>query len=937
MRRIRHDCDGIGYGAPVVGVVRRVARTGVSRSIYGVGYIGRALPLLMALGCGGGGETSGPDPNQVASVVVTPPSATLTNIGATSQLSAEARNASGAAVSGKTFSWTSSNGAVATVSGSGLVTATGGGTTTIRATVSGGTTSGTAAVTVQQTVVAVALAPSATSVTVGGTLQLAANATDGGGATVSNATFAWSSSNSAVAAVSPTGLVTGVSAGSADITVTSNGISAQRTLSVRLPGLNIAKDTTISGNLVVDGFTVAAGFTVTVNGPLTLHSNDLLSIAGTLTGDCQPFDIVGDTAVSITGNVSNGCAAGLTGQPLRITSTGEFVLNGASIVGSGPITLSNNPALSGLARQAATQRQVSTASASAGIASAQIANSTVRFAGTSSGPPNPAPPGASGANGTSGGNAIPMALVFDGNVAFTGNNVVWAQDGGTGGDGVNSSTSDLSVTAGNGGTGGLLRLAVGGTLTFSGVSNVFQSGAGGSGGSASAFTLQTATGNQAPSATATGGRGGNSGVVQIEAAGGTSINQQGALTLLIGFPGDGGDATAHASNGTHGTAAKAPQTGGNASATGGAGGGTPDVTVIGPTPPTGFQPLLSGPNGGAVDGGRGGTAQAGAGDGGEGFKPNKTGGMGGAAIATGGVGGMAALAALGSGGAGGLAWLSSGNGGIGWDACTPPGMFEPGGAGGGGGNATGTEGVGGTGKLGPGTNGGVLFDGSSNGGNGGNGIGVGAAGAAGTKTASGTEQHVGPTFSPGQPGSTCSVTPNAPPAGEHFYMQMAGGWNDNSIGQIGPGPRTRSLLSSPGGPVIGQVTITTMGGAPQPPFYVRTNPARIGQVGPNFWDLNVASVMEGAAFPNVETFTLCFLNEDPLPSGPSPIFVDQRDNFGVVWDSDVIAAAGGPIADGRAGCRMYPLHQNATHVRWYRAGSATSEVDWIGFTKKLTP
>jgi hypothetical protein len=261
-------------------------------------------------------------------------------------------------------------------------------------------------------------------------------------------------------------------------------------------------------------------------------------------------------------------------------------------------------------------------------------------------------------------------------------------------------------------------------------------------------------------------------------------------------------------------------------------------------------------------------------------------------------------------------------------------MFEPGGAGGRGGSVAGGEGAAGTGQLGAGTSGGVRFEGIANGGNGGDGIGAGAGGLAGGNTVSGTATNVGTNFTAGQAGGTCIVTPNAAPAGEHFYMQMAGGWGDNSIGQITQGPRTRALLGAPGGATVGQVTITTMGGALSAPFYIRNNPARIGQVGAQFWDLNVASVMEGSTFPNIERFTLCFLNENPPPSPASPIIVEQRDNNGSLF-SDMITSGGGP--DGRAGCRVFPFDLNATHVRWYRTGNATSEVDWIAFQKKLTP
>ena len=81
----------------------------------------------------------------VASVTVTPSSAAIV-VGQTIGLTATPRDASGAPLAGRAIVWSSDNAAVATVSGSGLVTGQGAGTATITATSEG--QSGTAAVTV---------------------------------------------------------------------------------------------------------------------------------------------------------------------------------------------------------------------------------------------------------------------------------------------------------------------------------------------------------------------------------------------------------------------------------------------------------------------------------------------------------------------------------------------------------------------------------------------------------------------------------------------------------------------------------------------------------------------------------------------------------------------------------------------------------------------
>ncbi len=73
---------------------------------------------------------------QIASVVITPTSATLF-VGGTLQLSVVVRDSNGNVVSGAAVAWTSSSDNVASVSASGLVTARAVGNTTVRATVSG--------------------------------------------------------------------------------------------------------------------------------------------------------------------------------------------------------------------------------------------------------------------------------------------------------------------------------------------------------------------------------------------------------------------------------------------------------------------------------------------------------------------------------------------------------------------------------------------------------------------------------------------------------------------------------------------------------------------------------------------------------------------------------------------------------------------------------
>lgn len=105
-----------------------------------------ALVLLGFLSaCGGSDEPTAP---QVASVEVSPGSSTLSAIGASVQLTATARDASGKVVSGQSVSWSSSDASVASVSTSGLVTAVAPGTAAVTARVQG--VAGSAVITVTE-------------------------------------------------------------------------------------------------------------------------------------------------------------------------------------------------------------------------------------------------------------------------------------------------------------------------------------------------------------------------------------------------------------------------------------------------------------------------------------------------------------------------------------------------------------------------------------------------------------------------------------------------------------------------------------------------------------------------------------------------------------------------------------------------------------------
>jgi hypothetical protein len=206
-------------------------RTGMSpsRSIAGVTFV--LLAGAQALGCDG---TPGPTLPSVSLVEVSPASATVTALGATSQFTAVAKDANGNTMTGQVFSWSSSNTDVASVDAAGLARAEGSGAANITATTAG--VSGSATLTVSQQAVTVDVTPAADTLwELGATSQFTASATDENGHDIPAESLLWSSSDPAVATVDASGLATAEGPGKTTITATANAVSDDAVLTVFPP------------------------------------------------------------------------------------------------------------------------------------------------------------------------------------------------------------------------------------------------------------------------------------------------------------------------------------------------------------------------------------------------------------------------------------------------------------------------------------------------------------------------------------------------------------------------------------------------------------------------------------------------------------------------------------------------------------------------------
>ncbi len=103
-------------------------------------------------------------------------------------------------------------------------------------------------------VVSVVVQGPASSVTIGGTLQLVAHPRDANGLVVSGRAVSWSTSHPAIASISTTGLVTGLVPGQATLAATVDGVTGQFTITVTgPPNLAIARAWLTQGTQRPDG------------------------------------------------------------------------------------------------------------------------------------------------------------------------------------------------------------------------------------------------------------------------------------------------------------------------------------------------------------------------------------------------------------------------------------------------------------------------------------------------------------------------------------------------------------------------------------------------------------------------------------------------------------------------------------------------------------
>ena len=231
-------------GAPLVDrpIVWQSSSLGIA-SVTDSGMITAASPgtaVISATSEGVRGEGTltvlAPLPAPVASVSVSLSPSSLV-VGQTANATARLRDASGNDLTGRVVAWSSSNAGVATVTTGGVVSAVSAGSANIIASSEG--KNGSASLTVSAPpppppvpVASVSVSPATSSLQVGGTVQLSAVTRDANNNVLTGRPVAWTSSNTVVATVSASGLVSALASGSATITATSGGVSGTAAITV---------------------------------------------------------------------------------------------------------------------------------------------------------------------------------------------------------------------------------------------------------------------------------------------------------------------------------------------------------------------------------------------------------------------------------------------------------------------------------------------------------------------------------------------------------------------------------------------------------------------------------------------------------------------------------------------------------------------------------
>lgn len=284
----------------------------------------------------------------VASVAVSPSSATVP-VNSTTQLSAVAADSAGGTLT-RTITWVSLAPTVASVSATGLVTATAGGSATIEARANGagvngvdvvGTATVNVTITAQVPVDKVVLTSPRGFIVPGDTMYLTVVLLDAQKNVLTGRAIAFSSSRTSRATVDAAGIVTGTStSGNVDITATSEGQSDKVQLSTETPVATI----TVSGptNSPLDNLLLPRG-TKKYTATITDTAGNPISGCVIVVSNSDPNTLI-VSQTSVTTNKSGDASVNVTGGQAGI-ATLTFTASRAGAIPPGAAG-SNSPGAS---------------------------------------------------------------------------------------------------------------------------------------------------------------------------------------------------------------------------------------------------------------------------------------------------------------------------------------------------------------------------------------------------------------------------------------------------------------------------------------------------------------------------------------------------------------------------------------------------------------
>jgi uncharacterized protein YjdB len=198
------------------------------------------LLVSTLIGCGGGASQSNNSGQPTVSSIQVAPTSMSIGTGSTQQFSAIAQMSDGSSKDvTSTVQWSSSDSNIASITSGGKATGSAPGTVTITAQT--GNLKSSAALTISGAAVnlaSIVVLPASSSLAVNTSQQFTATGTytDGSSADLT-VLVSWSSSATGKATVSPSGMVTGVAAGSTNISASLGGISGSTSLTVTAPSL----------------------------------------------------------------------------------------------------------------------------------------------------------------------------------------------------------------------------------------------------------------------------------------------------------------------------------------------------------------------------------------------------------------------------------------------------------------------------------------------------------------------------------------------------------------------------------------------------------------------------------------------------------------------------------------------------------------------------